>query len=254
MTEMLTAKDMQELLQVDRSTIYRMAEAGQIPAIKVGRLWRFPADRVQEWLQAQAHAPATPSPSSSPLSAGDGLASLLPLECVQLIQDTFAEALNLMLIITDMQVNPITRLSNPCGLFVAVNRHTNALQKCIEGWQALAATVELEPRFTRSHLGLLCARALVRVGSELKGMVIVGGIAPDDWPPSQEEIEAIAATFEVSPKVLIPHLEEVYHLEQDRRAWMLSLLQRIADIISHIATERSVLLGKLKTIAQLTSL
>ncbi len=254
MAEMLTAKDMQELLQVDRSTIYRMAEAGQIPAIKVGRLWRFPADRVKEWLQAQVNG-STPSLqlTLSP-PTDDDLASLLPLECVQLIQDTFAEALGLMLITTDMQVRPITRLSNPCGLFSAINQHTNALQKCIEGWQGLAATVELEPKFTRSHLGLLCARAFVRVGSELKGMVIVGGIAPDRWPPSQEEIEAIAATFEVSPEVLIPHLEEVYHLEQDRRAWVLSLLQRIADIISHIATERSVLVGKLKTIAQLTNL
>ena len=36
MTEMLTAKEVQEMLQVDRSTVYRMAEAGRIPAIKVG--------------------------------------------------------------------------------------------------------------------------------------------------------------------------------------------------------------------------
>ncbi|MCA9925804.1 MAG: helix-turn-helix domain-containing protein, partial [Anaerolineales bacterium] len=43
MAEMLTAKDIQALLQVDRSTVYRMAEAGRIPAIKVGRQWRFPA-------------------------------------------------------------------------------------------------------------------------------------------------------------------------------------------------------------------
>ncbi len=44
MTEMLTAKDVQELLQVDRSTVYRMAETGKLPCIKVGKQWRFPAD------------------------------------------------------------------------------------------------------------------------------------------------------------------------------------------------------------------
>ena len=48
MSEMLTAKDMQALLHVDRSTIYRMAESGRLPAIKVGRQWRLagkPAER-----------------------------------------------------------------------------------------------------------------------------------------------------------------------------------------------------------------
>jgi len=47
MTEMLTAKEMQDLLQVDRSTIYRMAEAGQLPAVKVGKQWRFPSHLVE---------------------------------------------------------------------------------------------------------------------------------------------------------------------------------------------------------------
>lgn len=37
MVEMLTAKEMQVLLQVDRSTIYRMAAAKRLPAVKVGK-------------------------------------------------------------------------------------------------------------------------------------------------------------------------------------------------------------------------
>ena len=48
----LTARDVQELIRVDRSTIYRMAESGRLPAIKVGRQWRFPADAVHAWLAA----------------------------------------------------------------------------------------------------------------------------------------------------------------------------------------------------------
>ena len=33
----LTTKDLQDLIRVDKSTIYRMAEDGRIPAVKVGR-------------------------------------------------------------------------------------------------------------------------------------------------------------------------------------------------------------------------
>ena len=53
MTEMLTSKEMQNILQVDRSTIYRMAESGRLPAIKVGKQWRFPKTQVDSWLSTQ---------------------------------------------------------------------------------------------------------------------------------------------------------------------------------------------------------
>ena len=52
MPDMLTAKDMQELLKVDRSTIYRMAEAGRMQAIKVGKKLRFPEDQLALWFKA----------------------------------------------------------------------------------------------------------------------------------------------------------------------------------------------------------
>src|SRR3970040_519799 len=50
MVPYLTAKDIQELIRVDKSTIYRMAEDGRLPAVKVGRQWRFPEDAVLGWL------------------------------------------------------------------------------------------------------------------------------------------------------------------------------------------------------------
>ncbi len=43
-----------------------------------------------------------------------------------------------------------------------------------------------------SEMGLLCARGLIRAGAELKGMVVVGGIAPDNWPPDPEQIADLA--------------------------------------------------------------
>ncbi len=66
MVELLTPKEMQTLLQVDRSTIYRMAEAKRLPAIKVGKQWRFPADAVEKWLQQQS--PALVSAKTIPAS------------------------------------------------------------------------------------------------------------------------------------------------------------------------------------------
>lgn len=251
MTEMLTAKDMQTLLQVDRSTIYRMAEAGRLPAIKIGKQWRFPGDQVEDWLNIKTPLQVIPNQLDTVTTPSD-LSDLLPLECVQLILDTFADSLGVMLVVTDMDGNPISEVSHPCGLFAAINTVPNAVPKCVESWRTLGAKIDLEPKFTPSHLGLLCARGLIRVGIELKGMVIIGGIAPDDWPPTPAQLQAIATEFGVSPETLKPHLDEVYYLSNTERAEILPFVQRIANIIAHIATERNTFMGKLNAIADLT--
>ena len=100
MNNMLTAKEVQQLLQVDRSTVYRMAEDGRLPAVKVGKQWRFPADQLQQWLGSQVDVYAQlPEAQQNGLQAAIGpsadtdLAEMLPLECVQLIQDSHAELL-----------------------------------------------------------------------------------------------------------------------------------------------------------------
>lgn len=254
MTEMLTAKDMQTILQVDRSTIYRMAEAGRLPAIKVGKQWRFPSDQVDKWLGTQTPAPVQVTNTPPKIHTNNShcdMSELLPLECVQLILDTFADSLGVMLVVTDMNGNPVTEVSHPCGLFTAISQTPNAVQKCVDDWRSLAAAIDLQPKYTSSHLGLLCARGMIRVGTELKGMVFVGGIAPQQWPPSPEQIQNMAAEFGVQPEVLEPHLEEVYYLDNQDQTKVLSFVQRIANIVAHIATERNSFMNKFDAIAQL---
>ncbi len=152
-----------------------------------------------------------------------------------------------------MQGNPITAVSNPCGLFKVISQAPNAIQKCIEKWTHLDATPGLEPQFIYSRLGLLGTRGLIRIGIELKGMVIVGGIAPDDWPPPPDRVATTAAIFDLPPEALTPHLHEVFHLDQLQQNLVLSLVQRIADILAQLATERIGLMGKLESIAELVT-
>ena len=238
MTDMLTAKEIQDILHVDRSTVYRMAEAERLPAIKVGRQWRFPADQIQVWLDRQVAVSAMPKRISPSLK------EQIPVACVQLIQDSFAEALGVMIVIADMEGNPVTEISNPCGLFSSVM--PQALDKCMEQWREMAYTIDLEPKFIRSHLQLLCARAFIRVGTELKGMVFVGGIAPEGWPKTAVGLPTLAADLQTTLEHLQAHIHEVYHLDEGQKAKILPFVQRIANIVSHILTERNTLIGQLE--------
>src|SRR5450756_2460437 len=62
--DLLTAEQVEYLLEVDKSTVYRMAEDGRLPAIKVGRQWRFPAERIAALLHSDL-VPDAPSAQSA---------------------------------------------------------------------------------------------------------------------------------------------------------------------------------------------
>jgi excisionase family DNA binding protein len=259
MPDMLTAKEMQDLLQVDRSTIYRMAEAGQLPAIKVGKQWRFPGDQVESWLRTQAAvAPPVLQPGVNG-AKGDFIpptrdfAATLPLACVQLIQDAFAETLGVTLVTTDLEGHPITQVSNPCPLYHLLAGSEDGHALCHEKWKELGQIPALEPRFMSSFGGLLCARALVRLGNELKAMVIVFGVAPPSWPPPLDVTAQLAGSLNIPTDELQRAFGSVFTLTPEEQKKVLVTIQRIADIVAHVSNERLALLDRLANIARLSA-
>jgi len=52
MTIWLTHKELAEYLKKGRSTLYRLARGGQIPARKFGRTWRFDRDEIDAWIKS----------------------------------------------------------------------------------------------------------------------------------------------------------------------------------------------------------
>jgi len=49
----LTPQQISELFQIEVRTIHDLARKGKIPAIKVGRLWRFRQEDIWRWIQSQ---------------------------------------------------------------------------------------------------------------------------------------------------------------------------------------------------------
>src|SRR5512142_1590449 len=61
----LTTEEVLEYLQVNLRTVYRLIKAGKIPAVRVGRQWRFRKRDIDAWLDSQrpaGNAPAAPQP------------------------------------------------------------------------------------------------------------------------------------------------------------------------------------------------
>jgi excisionase family DNA binding protein len=66
----LTTEEVLEYLQVNLRTVYRLIKAGKIPAVRVGRQWRFRKRDIDVWLETQrpragraaAGSPRSPAP------------------------------------------------------------------------------------------------------------------------------------------------------------------------------------------------
>jgi excisionase family DNA binding protein len=43
-------------LGVGRSTVYELIQAGQLPAVRIGKAVRIPASRLEAWVELQARA------------------------------------------------------------------------------------------------------------------------------------------------------------------------------------------------------
>lgn len=246
---LLTTKQVQELFQVDRSTIYRMAEDGRLPAVKVGRQWRFPSDRVEGLLgQAPEVALVAAEPVTAPSAALD---SVLPPDTAQAVADLAADLFGVMAVVTDMTGRALTTVANPCGYFSAVFDSVYTADRCSAGWRRLGEEIDLEPHFVPSHLGFLCARSFIRIGSSLAGMVIVGGVAPEQWPPSAAEIEAVAAETGTPVATILEHINEVYWIDKPHQNWIVRNLSGVSDLISLLADGHGRLVQKLDAIAAL---
>jgi excisionase family DNA binding protein len=246
---LLTTKQVQELFRVDRSTIYRMAEDGRLPAVKVGRQWRFPSDRVESLLGTGNSS--TPTQSAEPGPNPIGLSAVLPADTAQAIADLAADLFGVMAVVVDMTGRALTTVANPCGYFTAVYNSTYTPDRCSAGWRRLGEEIDLEPHFLPSHLGFLCARSFIRVESTLVGMVIVGGVAPATWPPSREEIAAVAAETGTPTTVIETHINEVYWIDTAHQDWIVRNLSGFSDLISRLADGHGRLVHKLETIAAL---
>jgi excisionase family DNA binding protein len=65
----LTTEEVLEYLQVNLRTVYRLIKAGKIPAVRVGRQWRFRKRDIDAWLDSQRMRAGTRVPAQQPAPA-----------------------------------------------------------------------------------------------------------------------------------------------------------------------------------------
>ena len=52
--EILTIMDVARFLRVPKSTVYKLARIGELPASKIGKHWRFLRRDIHEWMRSRS--------------------------------------------------------------------------------------------------------------------------------------------------------------------------------------------------------
>ena len=49
----LNIEELAEYLNISKSTLYKLAQGGQLPGQKIGKHWRFHRDAIDQWLRQE---------------------------------------------------------------------------------------------------------------------------------------------------------------------------------------------------------
>jgi excisionase family DNA binding protein len=92
----LTTEEVLDYLQVNLRTVYRLIKAGKIPAVRVGRQWRFRKRDIDAWLESQrSRQPVRPAAPARPPMVPVGRPRVLVADDEASVRDLLSKTLAL---------------------------------------------------------------------------------------------------------------------------------------------------------------
>lgn len=258
MTErLLTTRELQDLLQLDRVTIYKMVKEGELPAHRVGGQWRFSMGAVEAWLQdhdAEARTSGRHSEPSTDLSTV-ALPDLIPPDTLQTIQDQFAHLLGVAAFTIDLDGKPYLPCSR-CSRFCQLVHTTEAgMSACQSSWREMAQAGHAEAAIRTCHAHIQYAGAAIFVSSQPVAMVTAGQFLTEKPDPETFRIraEATGQAIGVSAQALANARDSLEIVCEERALQITGLLATIANTISAIGYQSYQMRRNLSQIARLSS-
>lgn len=245
MNELLTTKQVQDYLKVDRTTIYRMLKDGRLNGIKVGKQWRFPRSEIEGL-------------SSVPVAYG-GLTTAydnaLPLDCVQTIQDVTADTMEVGAVVTDEDGFPLTAVSNSSRFCQLILGTESGRQACMASWRRLFRQGGDAAQMTTCHAGCQVGHSPIVINGRTTTQFVAGQfhITPPKPVLQQERIRQLAQTHGLDEAELAAAAQEIPVLPPEKREKIARWLQKLAGTFSVMAQDRMTMLDRFRKIADMST-
>jgi excisionase family DNA binding protein len=247
MDDILTARQVQNILKVDRITIYRMLQDGRLKGIKVGAQWRFTRQEVERLLSGDAPAVEPASPEATPG---------FPTHCVQTIQDLFSAVSQISSLVVDMTGEPLTQPSSPCAFCQLVQQSPDGLEACQASWREIGRQALTGRKYFTCHAGVQYMAAAFMDDEKPVGFFLAGEFywqAPD-VDEENGRLQRLAGTCQISLEKLqqekrsIPVIDPSTHTRVE--GWPFTAARAIQGILQ----ERGRYMIRLQQIETLTQI
>lgn len=244
MSEFLTTKQVQTLLQVDRTTVYRMLRDGRLNGVKIGSRWRFCKANIDALLTE-----TLPADELAQVISFD----VLPPTCLQGMQSVSAEAIGLAAIITDAKGKPLTKMSNPCRYCQLIYESEKGRAACLVNFSQIAQDTDTTfPQIT-CHAGLQCIGAAIRVNGVKTAVFIAGQYKSSSQSNHNQPIQQVAAAYDLDAADLAAAAAEIPTLDPAQQEKVTAWLPKLTHTLSEIGQERAELLSRLQRIAAMSA-
>ncbi len=248
--DLLTTNQLQQILKVDRITIYRMLGDGRLRGFKVGGQWRFSRSEVESWIRGQCFQ--LDDLSTEEAGKKGEVSRVLPLSCIQAVQSIFADAMDIATVTTDIWGDALTDVSNGCDFCRMILSSEEGKRRCSVFWRSLG-----NPEVTTCHAGLIGVGDRITTNGKWVGMVAScqldlqdrEGNNPVDW---RENLPRLADDLDLSEKDMRNAAAGVRVIRNDQMPRISRLVKQVAGTFSKIGEERLVLLDRLEQIAGMT--
>ena len=257
MNELLTTKQVQEMLRVDRTTIYRMLKDGRLHGVKVGSQWRFHATEINTILHGTPTAPPIPLPQEAVATESPSPKSEpSPVACLQAVQDVSAETVGVGAIITNNDGLPISSISNSCHFCDLIRSTESGKQACVDSWNTLSHQTAVNPQFTTCHAGLQIARARIEVNDVTTSIFVAGQFytGMPETAVQQQYIKQLADTHELNAAALNEAIHDVPILSPAKQEKLVEWLKKLANTFSVIGQERAEMIERFQRIISISDL
>ncbi len=245
MEDLLTAKQVQELLQVDRTTVYRMLKDGRLSGVKIGKNWRFLRKNIDALLQEKSNQKKTTLIK----------ARIFPSKCIQGLQDIFSEVAGVSCVAVDSEAHFLTQISNPTAFCKHIQSSEKGLRACQQSWKkAIQQKQKSEPFFT-CHAGLNYTIACIRMGNLIKSFILCGQFVENNAQKQKIEqaVTRLAKSLNLNADVLKREVQKISVLNPRVRTNLKLWLERLAQSLIDLTQERNQLVERLQKINELSA-
>ncbi len=248
MSPLLTTRQVQDLLKVDRITIYRMLNDGRLKGVKIGKEWRFHRVEIEKML-------GKPEIAISDVPPEDILTEF-PSGCVEKVEDLLGGILGVGVTTVTLSGEPLNGIVNPNPFCQCILSSSSGRQACQAAWGKPAGEEGSKPAFHACHAGLTFLRCPVELDGRRVAWVIAGQFRTAPANPSDRSaaVESLAKRHGIQLRPLMEALDKVPVLSREQQTQVEAWTPRLSKTIQSILQERQKLTERLQKISDLSSM